>query len=313
MNTIQSSTPGDRASHQNKHANQQLTQAIRYISWAVNLIFLLALIWALYQAFVTGNQLPAWAWLGVVALFAAAVGSMVTYIVYRGVVEQVGPLDFRPAVKVVGELKSETQRIEAGEANSLHAEIKMIQGVMQLMGGTAELLEATFTYDNADWKPPSVQYRVDGSGQGNMRVEQRDTHRPAMRPGRCEWLIRLNEDLATDLSVKFGTGKADLHLGNLTLTGLRVESGVGALVVDLSGELQQNLEAFIKSGIGDTTLRLPQNAGVRLHSTVDFGSLQQHGLTWDGEAYTNAAYGKSPITLDIVIESGMGKVTLLTS
>ncbi len=189
----------------------------------------------------------------------------------------------------------------------------MIQGVMQLMGGTAELLEATFTYDLADWKPPSVQYSVDDSGQGNLKVEQRDTHRPAMRPGRCEWLIHLNEDLATDLIVKFGAGKADLRLGNLTLARLQIETGVGALVVDLSGELRQSLAAFIKTGIGDTTLRLPQNAGVRLHTAVDFGSLQQHGLTWDGEAYTNAAYGKSPITLDIIIESGMGKVTLLPS
>ncbi len=83
MNTTQSSPEVGSPSHQKKRVNQQLKQAIRYVSWVVNLIFLLALIWALYQAFVTGNRLPAWAWLGVVALFAAAVGLMVTYIVYR--------------------------------------------------------------------------------------------------------------------------------------------------------------------------------------------------------------------------------------
>lgn len=311
MNTIQSSTQGENLSKRKNRRNRQLMRAVRYISWAVTLISLLALIWAIYQAFVNGNPLPTWVWLGVVILFAAAAGLIVAYIVYRGVAEQVGPLDFRPAVPITGELERESRRVDSDGASSLRAEIKMIQGVLQLSDGTSEALEAEFTYDNADWKPPSVQYSVDSSGLGSLKIEQRDTHRPAMRPGRCEWLVRLNKELVTDLNIKFGAGKADLRLGNLKLARLWVEGGVGALILDLSGELQQNLEAFIKTGIGDTSLRLPQNAGVRLYSAVDFGRLQLNNLAWDGEAYTNTTYGKSPITLDIHIESGMGKITLL--
>jgi hypothetical protein len=48
---------------------------------------------------------------------------------------------------------------------------------------------------------------------------------------------------------------------------------------------------------------------VRLHTSVSLGSTHPHGLTWDGEALTNAALGKSAVTLDIVVESGIGKVT----
>jgi hypothetical protein len=311
MNTIQSSAQGENLSERKNRRNNQMVRVIRYISWAVTLIFLLGLIWAIYQAFVTGNPLPAWVWLGIVSLFAAATGLIVTVILYRGVAEQVGPLDFRPTAKVTGEVKSETRRVNVDGVSSLQAEIKMIQGVLQLKDGASEAVKAEFTYDDADWKPPTVQYSVDSSGLGSLKIEQRDTHRPSMRPGRCEWVVLLNKNLASDLNIKFGAGKADLRLCNLKLSRLKVESGVGTVVVDLSGELQQSLEAFIKTGIGDTTLRLPQNAGVRLHSAVDFGRLQLHDLTWDGKAYTNAAYGKSPITLDIHIESGMGKVTLL--
>ena len=313
MDTIQSSTQSEHWSKQKNQKKQIFVRAIRYVSWTVNLIFLLALIWAIYQAFVTGNLLPTWVWLGIVVLFAAAAGSMVTYIIYRGVAERVGRLDFHPAVPITGELKSEVRRVETDGASSLRAEIKMIQGVLKLTDGASEAMEAEFIYDDADWKPPSVQYNVDSSGLGSLIIEQRDTHRPAMRPGRCEWVIHLNDDLVTDLNIKFGAGKADLRLGNLNFTRLKVESGVGALVVDLSGELRQSMEAFIKSRIGDTTLRLPRSAGVRLHSAVDFGRLLQQGLTWDGESYTNAFYGKTPINLDIVIESGIGKVTLLQS
>ncbi len=312
MNTIQSPTPGESQSNLKKNGNRQLMQVIRYISWAVTLIFLLSLVWAIYQALVTRNTLPAWVWLGIVVLFAAAAGLVVMVIVYRGVAEQVGPFDLRPAEHFTGELKNESRRVEAGGASTLRAEIKMMEGVLQLVGGATDMAEADFTYDDADWKPPEVQYSIDPAGQGSLEIEQKTTHRPAMRQGRCEWKIRLNGDLPTDLSAKFGAGKAELHLGELALTRLRVESGVGALEVDLSGELRQSLEAFIKAGIGDTVLRLPQNAGVHLLSSVDFGSLHQQGLTWDGSAYTNTAYGKSPVTLDVVLESGMGKITVLS-
>jgi hypothetical protein len=155
-----------------------------------------------------------------------------------------------------------------------------------------------------------VEYGVDAAGQGSLVVKQRATHRPAMRQGRSEWVIRLNSDLPTELTIQFGAGKADLRLAGLALTRLRVESGVGELAVDLSGEWGHSLEAFVKAGIGDTTLRLPQNAGVRVQSAVSLGSIQPHGLTWDGTAYSNALYGQAEVTLDISVESGMGKITL---
>jgi hypothetical protein len=131
-----------------------------------------------------------------------------------------------------------------------------------------------------------------------------------MRQGRCEWVIGLNADLPTDLKVKFGAGQAELWLAGLALNRLRVESGVGTLVVDLNGEWQRSLEAFVKAGIGDMVLRLPQDAGVRIQTEVSLGSTHAHGLIKEGEAYVNGAYGKSSVTLEIRVESGMGKLTL---
>jgi hypothetical protein len=40
------------------------------------------------------------------------------------------------------------------------------------------------------------------------------------------------------------------------------------------------------------------------------GSIQPHGLTWDGTAYSNALYGQAAVRLDITVEGGMGKLTL---
>jgi hypothetical protein len=288
--------------------NAQIIRIIQVFSWALTLFFLVSLIGAIYQAVINRNPLPAWAWIGLVTLFAVATGLAVAAVVYRGVTKQVGPFDYRTSTRVAGEIRSEVKYVEAGGARSLRAEIHMTAGVLRLAGGASDAFEAAFTYDDADWKRPEVEYRVDPTSKGELSVEQKAAGRPAMRPGRCEWAIRLNEDLPTELFVKFGAGNADLELGGLALERLRVESGVGELELDLSGAWKHNLEAFIKAGIGDTTLRLPRDVGVRLRSTVGLGSIQHHGLTRDGENFTNALYGQSPVTLDITIEGGIGKI-----
>ena len=310
MNTINSPKDVESQSSRTKLRKPQVMRVIQTLSRVVTVIFLVALIWAIYQAAVNGNPLPVWAWLGVVVLFAVVIGLGVAVVVYRSVAAQAGPFDFRPSSHVTGELRSETRRVEAGGASSLRAEIKMTQGVLELMGGAADVMEAGFTYDDADWKTPLVEYTVDAAGRGDLVVKQGATHRPAMRQGRSEWVIRLNPDLPTELNVKFGAGQADLRLGGLALDRLRVESGVGELAVDFSGEWGRSLEAFIKAGIGDTVVRLPQNAGVRVRSTVGLGSVQPHGLAWDGEAYTNSLYGQAAVTLDITVEGGIGKIKL---
>ena len=113
-----------------------------------------------------------------------------------------------------------------------------------------------------------------------------------------------------DLQVKIGAGEAHLDLVGIRLSRLRVEGGVGKLELDLRGEWKQSLDAFVKTGIGDAVLRLPKNVGVHIQSTVGFGSIHPNGLSRDGDDYINEQYGKSPVTLNIIIEGGIGKISL---
>jgi hypothetical protein len=297
---------------QSKLRDPQVIRVVQAVSRVITLFFIIALVLAIYQALVNDEPLPLWAWMGVVVLFAVAIGLAVAVVVYRSVAAQAGPFGFRPSSHVAGRLQSEALRVEADGANMLRADISMTAGALQLTGGAADadVLDATFTYDDADWKPPEVDYGVDGAGQGKLVVEQGSTRRPAMRPGRCEWVVRMNQDLRTDLNVNFGAGKGDLRLGGLALSRLRVESGVGQLDLDLSGEWGQSLEAFIKAGIGDVSLKLPQNVGVLVKSTVGFGSVHAQGLARDGKAYSNALYGQAGVTLSITVEGGLGKIYL---
>ena len=291
--------------------NRQILKAIQVASWILTLFFISALGWAVYQAVITGNQLPIWAWAGVLTLFAAAAGLIVAFAVYRGVAAQVGPFDFEAAGRASGVLMRESKRVDPAGAQILSAEIKMLEGILKLEGGSMAALQADFEYDQADWQAPVVDYAVDADQQlGRLKLEQRSTGRPAMRQGRCEWQLKLNRDLPTEIEIVFGAGEAELDLKDLNLTHLRVKGGVGKMSLDLSGSLSHSLEASIETGIGDTLIHLPSSIGVRVESYVGFGNIQARGLKQDGPIYTNSLYGQTKENLDLIIEGGIGKIKL---
>jgi len=290
--------------------NPRVLRAFQLLSRLVTGIFIFALIWTIYQALSSGNPLPVWVWLAILVLLAVAIGLSVAFLVYRGVANEAGLFDVSLSDHITGMLKTETREIETSGARSLYTEITMAAGELQLLGGTLEAMEGNFTYDDADWKPPQVSYIVNATGRGSLIVKQSTTYRPVMRQGRCEWIIHLNKTLPTELKVKLGAGKALLRPAAMLLNHLRVDSGVGKLTLDLSGDWEQSMEAFVKSGIGDTVLVLPQATGIRIETMVELGSVYPHNLTWDGEAYSNSLFGHAPVNLDITIEGGIGKLTV---
>jgi hypothetical protein len=149
---------------------------------------------------------------------------------------------------------------------------------------------------------------------------------------RYEWDLRLNDDVSTDMSVKVGAGKSDLVLGSLSLTELQVETGAGEvgvdlhgasslagltikvgagqLTVDLTGERAVDLDAEVEGGIGEATLRLPRDVGVRVEVQGGLGSVHANGFTKDGNTYVNEAYGTSDVTLRMDVQAGLGAINL---
>jgi hypothetical protein len=149
---------------------------------------------------------------------------------------------------------------------------------------------------------------------------------------RNEWDLRLKDDVPMNLSIGLGAGSNYLELGSLSLsrldiqtgagevevdlTGspsvsrLDVEAGAGDVTVDLTGHWEGDLVAHIKGGIGRITLRLPYDVGVRVNAEKGIGKISASGLTRKGKAYVNGAYGESDVTLQIEVETGIGKINL---
>jgi hypothetical protein len=231
----------------------------------------------------------------------------------------------------VGALRTETETVELGGADSVRVEIEMGAGELEVSGGASELLEASFTYNVAELKP-----------EVEMRGDRLFVRTPDVRVGieslwdatdyRYEWDLRLNDDVPMEMEVGVGAGRSDLRLGTLNLTVLEVTRGAGEVYVDLSGaasltrlklgggageatldltgDWQQDLYVTVDGGVGQRTLILPSDVGVRVKVDAGIGSVDAYGLTQDGDVYTNNAYGESDVTVDIQVDGGVGETEL---
>ena len=113
-----------------------------------------------------------------------------------------------------------------------------------------------------------------------------------------------------DLSVNVGGGTSDLQLAGLSLTRLNVTLGAGKSTVDLSGDWARDLDVTIDAGAANISVRLPRDVGVRVEVDAGPTRIEAPGLTQDGDVYTNAAYGVSPVTMQVDLEAGIGRVNL---
>jgi hypothetical protein len=208
----------------------------------------------------------------------------------------------------VGELRTEAQAVELGDAETVRVEIEFGAGELEVAGGADKLLEADFTYNVAELKP-EVEY-----ADGTLVVRQPEVDGlPVLRDisdFRNEWVLRLYDDVPMELQVNMGAGTSNLQLAGLSLTGLDISLGAGDYTVDLSGDWERDLDVTIDAGVADLRVRLPRAVGVRVELDAGPHTVEAAGLNQAGGAYTNAAFGESAVTLQVSIAAGVGHIEL---
>jgi hypothetical protein len=211
--------------------------------------------------------------------------------------------------QAIGEMEHESQSIDLENAQSVRAELRMGAGELNVTGGADALMEADFAYNVADWEP-EVDYEVSGD-TGELIVEQGSGEDiPLGGEARNEWDLRFNDDVPIDLSVQMGAGESDLDLDSLTLSGLDLQMGAGETTVDLTGSYERDIAATIEGGVGEATVQLPSEIGVRVNAEGGLGQINAEGLQREGDAYVNDAYGDSDVTLDVDVRGGVGQINL---
>jgi hypothetical protein len=200
-----------------------------------------------------------------------------------------------------------SQTVNLQGAKSARAHLEMGAGQLSINGGAHDLLEADFTYGDSEGEP-RVDYHV-SDGVGQLSISQ-DSHTVHFGNTRNDWNLRFGKDIPLDLKVDMGAGQGNLRLRDIPLTQFELNLGAGEVDVDLTGERKTDLTADIEGGVGQATIRLPKSVGVIAHASGGIGTISAHGLKQDGDSYTNEAYGKSPATIHLKVEGGIGEIIL---
>lgn len=200
-----------------------------------------------------------------------------------------------------------SEKVDAQGAESVRMDIEMPTGELTLSGGAPELLDADFTFREAEGQP-RVSYDHSGK-EGNLTISQ--TGKPHFGGSENHWRLRVNNDVARDLRLEMGAGQGNLNLNGVHLTKLTVEIGAGEINADLTGDWKENVAVRIEGGVGSATIRLPSSVGVRVHAEGGIGSINVRGLHNRDGYYVNDAYGTSPVTMNVSVEGGVGEIQLI--
>lgn len=202
----------------------------------------------------------------------------------------------------------DAESVELQGAKSVSADIDIPAGTVTVSGGSSKLLDASFDYDDTEGKP-TIDYGVSG-GHGNLNIRQDTSNHTHWGEREDNWDLRLASGVPIDFKLNMGAGQTNLKMSQVDLSRLEVHMGAGDLHLDLTAPRTSDLDATIQGGVGSATIRLPKDVGVRVNASGGLGSINANGLQRDGDAYINAAYGKSPATINLTVEGGVGQINL---
>jgi N-terminal domain of toast_rack, DUF2154 len=208
-----------------------------------------------------------------------------------------------------GRMEHDSQVVKLGAAKAVSVELKMGSGELKIRGGSANLVDGQFGYHVSSGKP-SVDYHESGD-HGSLTIEEPGgKHNNTFGNNDQNWDLTLNNTVPMDLDVEMGAGEGNLTLGTLSLRNLQFNVGAGNATIDLTGNWKKDLTADINGGVGHATIRLPRDTGVYATVSGGIGSVSAPGFQKDGDAYVNDAYRKSPVTLRVTVQGGVGDIRL---
>ncbi len=204
-------------------------------------------------------------------------------------------------------MQHQSRTVDRGEAKTVRATLDMGAGDINLSGGSSHLLEADFDYRSSSGTP-KVDYSISGT-TGELRISQDDENQIHTSSDN-HWTLHLANDVPMEIKIDMGAGHGNLRLRDIAVTRLNLDMGAGQVDVDLTGDRKSDLTADIEGGVGEANIRLPKNVGVIVHSSGGLGTIDAHGLKHDGDEYSNELYGKSPVTIHLKVEGGVGRIVL---
>ncbi len=206
------------------------------------------------------------------------------------------------------DLQHQSRTVERQGAKSVNVSLETSSGEFNISGGSSHLLDADFNYSDS-YETPRVDYNVaDGVGRLSISQDDGSTHFGAKHN---QWNLRFSNDVPLELKVEMGAGRGQLRLRDMPVTRLEMSMGAGQADLDLTGDRKNDLVVDLEGGVGQVTIRLPRKVGVVVRASGGIGAVEAHGLRHENDEYTNEAYGKTPATIRLKVEGGVGQISLI--
>jgi len=205
-------------------------------------------------------------------------------------------------------MRHESRSIDLRGAHTVSANIDLPAGTLKIGGGSPKLLDADFLYRESEGKP-HIDYNVDGDhGQLTISAEEKRVH---LGTTHNTWDLRFASGVPLDLNMQMGAGQSDLRFRDVDVRHAEINIGAGELQLDLTGERKDNLDVEIQGGVGSASIYLPKDVGAKVHASGGIGAISTHSLTKEDDDYINSAYGKTPATITLEIQGGVGAIDLV--
>jgi len=123
----------------------------------------------------------------------------------------------------------------------------------------------------------------------------------------------LADGVPINLCLALDVGTSIVDLRGVDVRGLEITTGLGDAAIDLSGPRTADMKGSIQTGVGETTIRLPERTGVRVTGAdAGFGELYADGFMLDGRDYVNASWDEPGPKMLIYLQRGVGDVRLVS-
>lgn len=214
--------------------------------------------------------------------------------------------DFHPEPS--GPLSTLPVDIGLGHSSRANMEMDMGAGELTLQGGATDLLNGTIEYNIPSWKP-----EINTSTIGNstdVTIKQPEGH-AVHGNAHYIWDLKVNDSVLLDLGLTCGAGHETLRLGDTKLRTLNVHIGAGQVDVDLRGHPTHDYDVAVSGGVGQATVHLPQDVGIRAEAHGGIGQINVTGLEKKGDHWENPIYDTAKVSVRVKVEGGIGQISIL--
>ncbi len=205
-------------------------------------------------------------------------------------------------------MRHEVRTVERQDAQSVRVSLEVGAGELTVGGGSSHLMDGDFNFGES-YGPPRVEYNV-ANRVGELSITQ-EGERTHFGGGNNDWNLHFSNEIPFELKITMGAGHGHLRLRDVPVTRLDMEMGAGQADLDLTGDRKKDLVADLEGGVGQATIHLPKNVGVVAHASGGIGAVSAHGFKHDNDEYTNEAYGKTPATIRLTVQGGVGQINLI--